>query len=235
MPIARPAVRVTLALFALFALVSASRSAHVAACVPAPSPPPGATQPLPTATLTVNAAAAQAEIIFRGHPIRHEDVSYKLIDAPATRTTFAIETLWKGAATAEVTILTYSCGGDANPFTTSGTYIVYASKGLNGELVPIAGISRHAGANDSEDHVLGPGAVPGATAIASAIAVIPSPVPITTAAPLPTPVIAPRASAPAVSASGHRSRAPVLFAGGAILVSGSLLTALLLRRRLQRQ
>ncbi len=226
MPISRPALRVTRALFALFALVSAPRGAHVAACVPAPSPPPGATRPLPTATLTVNAAAAQAEIIFRGHPIRHEDVSYKLIDAPATRTTFAIETLWKGAATAEVTVLTYSCGGDANPFTTAGTYIVYASKGLNGELVPLSGISRRAGANDPEDHVLGPGAAPGATAIAPTVSLIPSPVPITTAAPLPT---------PAVSASGHRSRAPVLFAGGAILVSGSLLTALLLRRRLQRK
>ena len=220
MPGSRLLVPATLLAALLWALVFLPRSAPVAACVPV-TLPRGATPSPPAATPTITEAAAQAAVIFRGHPIRQQDVSYKIIDSPATRTTFAVETLWKGAAATEVTVLTYRCGAYANPFDAAGTYIVYASPGLNDELVPLAGISRRAAATDQEDVVLGPGTVPGATAIVPAVG--------TAAAPGPgaTPVSATPAPPVALSGSERRGRAAVLIASGEFVVIGGLLAALL--------
>jgi len=161
----------------------------VGACVPAATPAPGATRPPPASTPTIAQAAAQSTVIFRGHPIRHEDASYKVIDSPAFRTTFAVETLWKGPAIPEITVLTFDCGPNANPFATPGTYIVYASKGLNGELVPLAGVSRPAAASDREDTVLGSGTIP-PTGIPGATQPPPTATaaPPTRSGPFPTPV-----------------------------------------------
>ncbi|MHB8644477.1 MAG: hypothetical protein ACYDAR_01660 [Thermomicrobiales bacterium] len=204
-----PSVSRTAALVVLVVTILAGSPTPVIACVPAPSPAPGATRPLPTATPTIAQAAAQAEVVFRGHPIRREDASYKVIDSPATRTTFAIDTLWKGPATPEVTVLTYSCSGDSNPFAASGMYIVYASKGRNGELVPLAGVSRPASASDQEDAVLGPGAIP-PTQVPGATRPPPTAtsVPPTRSGPFPTPVppftpiAAAVSSPPALAATG---------------------------------
>lgn len=254
-----PSVRRAAALVVLVVtFLAGTPPTPVGACVPAPTPAPGATRPPPTATPTISQAAAQAEVVFRGHPIRHEDASYKLIDSPATRTTFAIDTLWKGPATPEVTVLTYSCGGDSDPFRAPGMYIVYASTGLNGELVPLAGVSRPASASDQEDAVLGPGAipptvVPGATR--PPLTATPAPPP-TRFGPFPTPVAATAAGSPPlvpavtpvpslptspftgsagdVVMSRQGSRAPILLIAGAIVVVGGLIAVAVVRRRTRR-
>ena len=194
----------------------------VGACVPAATPASGATRPPPTVTPTIAQAAAQAEVVFRGHPIRHEDASYKFIDAPAFRTTFAVETLWKGPATPEITVLTFDCGPNANPFATDGTYIVYASKGPNGELVPLTGVSRPASASDQEDAVLGPGAIP-PTGVSGA------PPPTASAV---TPVLSPSTGTATGSVGdgtrrGQGSRVPILLIAAAIVAIGGLIVAVM--------
>jgi hypothetical protein len=158
----------------------------VAACVPAATPRPGTTPPPPPATLTVQQAAAQAQVIFRGHPIRWEDASYKYIDGPSTRTTFVIDTLWKGPPTPEVTLFTFSCGGDANPFRHAVAYIIYANPGgPAGDLAPLTNVSHAVTPYDQEDQILGPGTLlptipPNAT--------LPPPSATPTLVPQPTPV-----------------------------------------------
>ncbi len=228
----RPATRAlrSVALLLLFGLCLGCgigvRPAPVAACVPAPTLAPGAARPPSPTTPTVAQAAAAAEVIFRGHPIRRQDVSYKFIDMPTYRTTFAIETLWKGPPATEVSVLTFDCGPNANPFAADGTYIIYARTGLNGELVPIGGISRHAQGNDPEDTVLGP-----STATLT-IAPTPSPAPSPTASPLSTATpIATATAAPAGTRSELSPRVLPLIAGGAGIVAGGALVGLLLGRR----
>lgn len=207
-----PAARRASALFVLVVTFLTGTPAPVSACVPAPTPAPGATRPPATATPTIAQAAAQAEVVFRGRPIRREDVSYKFIDMPTIRTTFAIDTLWKGPPTAQVTILTFSCGGDADPFRAPGSYIVYASKGPNGELVPLDGVSRLASASEPEDAVLGPGLpvpalAPGTPAFTPTVTP-PASVPVVTPA-LVTPVPPPLPTSTATTAPTTGSSAPV--------------------------
>ncbi len=220
-------------LLALCCAFVVSATMPVGACLPPPPPRPGVTPPTPIPTMTVSETAAQATVIFRGYPTRRDDVSYTISDTNATRTTFAVETLWKGPSQPTFTILTMSCGAPDTGFAANGIYIIYARGSATGDLSALDH-SRLATATEPEDTMLGPGtrfALP--TAQPSVTAATPTAAPLSaatpTVVPTDTPIAAPLAQP--TSDLGRNGWLLPVVVGGVIGAVGTLLASSFRRKR----